>query len=379
MELLDFLNEHENWEDMLTAAPYSLRITKENNYVIFMYQPFISDMSLELVQEARGPIFWYNQEDEEWECVCYPFDKFFNSIEPQAATHYIDWASAAVQQKVDGSLIKFWYHNNEWHISTNGSIDAYTTKYGAVGSFGDLVERAVGGDIKGFTAYLNPSYCYMFELTSPENKIVVKYEGTHLWYLGRRNMETLEEEQLDHEIPLVYFPKLYNLHSLSDCYAAAREMDLTEEGYVVVDNNYNRIKIKGAAYLAAHKVRGNGIITVGRVIQMWQDDILDDFLGICPEYQDYATEVTEAIKNLAAALDTEYYKIVQYPDATLRKQFANYVTHSPQPFKSYFFSRYDGKTKNSFNFLHDKIHWRAIATFIISKLSAKEVGVLEDE
>ena len=29
------------------------------------------------------------------------------------------------KKKIDGSLIKLWYDNNDWHISTNGTINAY--------------------------------------------------------------------------------------------------------------------------------------------------------------------------------------------------------------------------------------------------------------
>ena len=118
MELLNFLNTHSDWEQLLAAAPYSLDIKRDGDYVLFSYNQFLSDMSLELVKEARGVIF--RKENDRWICVCYPFRKFFNWQESNADA--IDWSKGVdVLEKIDGSLMKLWYDRGEWHLSTNGT------------------------------------------------------------------------------------------------------------------------------------------------------------------------------------------------------------------------------------------------------------------
>lgn len=42
--------------------------------------------------------------------VCRPFDKFFNSGEPDHKREPMDWATARVYEKLDGSLIKAYFY-----------------------------------------------------------------------------------------------------------------------------------------------------------------------------------------------------------------------------------------------------------------------------
>lgn len=54
--------------------------------------------------------------------VCYPFNKFFNSVESHAAA--IDWSTARVQQKVDGTLVNVFFWRDQWRFSTCGTLFA---------------------------------------------------------------------------------------------------------------------------------------------------------------------------------------------------------------------------------------------------------------
>lgn len=376
MELLKFLNEHKSdWEEKLSSEPFYLSISKDDKFVLFKYNAYASDMGNEIVQEARGSIFTFDKDEDEWKCVCYPFKKFFNAAEPYAATHLIDWNSARVMQKVDGSLIKFWYYDNEWHISTNGTINAANAEAIDGYNYEQLVMNALGSYVD-FTDYLNPHYCYMFELTSPYNRIVVKYNGTHLWYLGRRNMTTFEEDASDPYIPIyAKFPKLYRLNSLSDCLAAAKEMDLSEEGYVVVDKNFNRIKIKGEAYLEAHKMRQNGAVSVKNIIELWKNDQIDDFLSIYPEYMEFVEDIMSEIRELVDVSDAAYNSVA---NITVRKEFASYANGYPALIKSYMFARLDGKCESAIQFYKDA-RIPSLLSYIAPRVKEQTSGVVEDD
>lgn len=195
MEVLDFMNAHENWEDILTRPPYSIIVKRDGDYILLKYSQFNSDTSLPLVQECRGSIF-YQESDGKYVCVCCPFKKFFNESEQSAAK--IDWDSAVVEEKVDGSLIKFWNHNNKWHVSTNGTIDAFSAIVDDTQkTFGYLVKEALGGpaEFHWFINGLDINTTYMFELVSPISRVVVYYPETRLYYLGQRNMLTMEESK----------------------------------------------------------------------------------------------------------------------------------------------------------------------------------------
>lgn len=376
MHLVDFMNAHkDNWQVILSQSPYNLSIHSDGDYYILKYNMINSDFSNPLCLEARGSIF--RRENDTWICVARAFDKFFNYGERYSSVNDIDWTSAVVLQKVDGSLCKIFYDRGEWHVSTNGTIRAEDASAGDI-TYLDLFNKALQGIDWDWDA-LNKDYCYMFELTSPFNHIVIKYEGIHLWYLGCRNMRTGNEESIRLDFNGLLYPHVYSHHSLADCIAAAHEMGDDEEGYVVVDANFNRIKIKGDEYLRLHKLRGNGAITVQRVIELWQSDSLDDFVAYYPEFTNFVNSVLTNLRNLINDADSAYDTIIRIlcegDSCFSRKLFAQYAKMYIPSIQPFLYARLDRKCENATDF-YSHMLVRKLASYlnIISP-----IGVLEDE
>ena len=343
MELLNYMNSHYDWQKSLSAAPYNLKIGQDGDYYILSYNMFLSDMSLHICQEARGAIF--RRANNNWICVCRAFDKFFNATEPYAATARMDWSTARVVEKIDGSLIKFFYDRGSWHVATNGTIDASKTTINDH-SFMELIERAI--DVKQLENRMDPMYTYMFELTSPYNKCVIQYDGYALWYLGRRSMINFKEDAAPLSLCGARHPRLYDFHNLNDCVAAAEKMDITQEGFVVVDQRFNRIKIKGDAYLAAHHLRGNNNFSTKRAIELWQNDSLDDFLAVCPEYYDDAKAIIDKINARVTSMEHTFNVAMELETD---KDIALSLADRPTYEKAYVFSRRKGRHENAISFL----------------------------
>ena len=143
--LLDFIRKNNNWRELLKEAPYCLKIkeklytseTKSMNVVMFNYDQIKSDRKNRLVQEARGCIV----NVDKFEYVCRPFDRFFNYGEDCAAN--IDWSTARIEEKRDGSIIKLWLNEvtETFQFSTNGMIDANDAKIDDFTSFMDIIKR----------------------------------------------------------------------------------------------------------------------------------------------------------------------------------------------------------------------------------------------
>lgn len=380
MELLNFMNAHPDWRELLAAAPYHLDIRSDEidgiHYFLLKYNQIMSDMGLREVQEARGSIFRQNNKGT-WICVCHPFDKFFNYGEKYSAVNSIDWNTASVQQKVDGSLIKIWWDYDGWIISTNGTIDAYKAECGDT-TYGKLVEEVIDR-IPNFFEMLDRDYTYMFELTSPYNRIVVRYEGTNLWYLGRRNISNQNEDNEPLMINGILHPEVYLHHSLSECVAAAHEMGDDEEGYVVCDANFNRIKIKGDEYLALHKMRGNGPLTVLRVVEMYQQGTLDDFIAYYPEFKDFTDDVIERIRYYIEVCETAF-KVVNSVVGAMgeRRDFAMYANTYMPIVRSYLYARLDEKVKDGSDYLMN-MRARTLASYIMAEMETTKIGAEEDE
>lgn len=381
MELLNFMNTHPDWKDLLAAEPYHLEIRSDEidgiQYFILKYNMIMSDMSLPEVREARGSIFRQN-EDGYWVCVCHPFDKFFNYGEQYSAVNDIDWTTASVQQKVDGSLIKIWWDYDGWVISTNGTIDAFKAECGDATTYGDLVQKVIDR-IPDFFKMLDRDYTYMFELTSPYNRIVVRYEGIKLWYLGRRNILNDEEDSEGLRLDGLCYPEHYPHHSLAECVAAAHAMGDDEEGYVVCDGAFHRIKIKGDEYLALHKMRGNGPITVLRVVEMWQNGTLDDFIAYYPEFKDFTDDVIQRIRYYIEVCDTAFKVVQSVVGATgERRDFAMYANTYMPIVRSFLYARLDEKVKNGNDYLMN-MRSRTLASYIMAGMGTTKIGTQEDE
>lgn len=296
--IIDDILKKENWRSILENK--NIIIKEDDNYIILKYDMVNVDFSDEIVQQCRGIIF----RKSDMACVCRPFYKFFNYQESNACT--IDWASAKVQQKVDGSIVKLWY-DGEWKWSTNGVINAFNadiSTISAVQTFGDLILAADNyGDIKFDD--LNKNYTYMFELVSPYTRVVIGYDSTHLYHIGTRNNQTGEEYDIDLGIDK---PKKYLLNSLEQCVKAVEEMNpdiVEDEGFVVVDKYYNRVKIKSPKYFMYHNLYNNGNLTSKRIIEIVQLGEVDDVIKQFPV-------LSIDILKYAAAINILNYKIQDY-------------------------------------------------------------------
>lgn len=177
---------------------------------------------------------------------------------------------------------------------------------------------------------LEKHYCYTFELVSPLTKVVVPYEKTDIYLIGVRNMLTLEEIQPMSVFNLSHIkrPRQFPLNTLEDCLKATEQMGYDEEGFVVVDKNWNRVKIKSPAYVAAHHLKNNGAVSRKRILEIIEQGEQDEFLGYFPEYKKYFDEIEKLktayiIECARAVVEIDLKKTV---DKANRKDLALLIT-----------------------------------------------------
>lgn len=324
LKLQDFIISHkDNWEELLTTEPYFLKIKKDNGLVIFSYNQIKSDFSNPIVREARGVIL----EEKNWNIVAYAFNKFFNFGEVYADE--IDWSSAVVSSKEDGSIMKVFYYDGAWRVATNNSIDAYNTplESGKYSTFGQLFNVAARNSHLNYDR-LDVRYTYIFELCSAFNQIVVPYEEPKLFHIGTRNNITGQEEEIDIGVEK---PRVYKLASLEDCISLAKTFDFTQEGFVVKDKNYNRIKIKSEDYVKAHHLVNNNSINIERAIALIRTNETQEFLNYFPQYLDFIQDINNKIIKLKRILDWELGKAINNLYLN-RKEFAEKAKKSKIPF-----------------------------------------------
>ena len=332
MHLIDLINTFADWRERLKNPPFSMTIRESINekyhYILLKYNQFATDMSYVASREARGCIL--KNDNGKYIYVCRPFDKFFNYGEEYVAD--IDWKTARVTEKVDGSLCKVWYDNGQWHLSTNGTIDAFEAPVGEDDelSFGDIFVRALGTDIQTFGSTLDKNLTYMFELTSPETQVVIPYQDG-IYYLSRKETTTgTEYFDIPEFVPeaKIQYPKVYHISNLHDVVTAAQMMSKDEEGFVVNDLFGNRIKVKSPEYLLAAHIRMNGAVTEKRILKLIRSDQLDDFLAYAPEQKEKVDAVLNKIQTFCDYAENEWKTFCENEYAT-QKDFAEAVKNHP--------------------------------------------------
>lgn len=346
----EFCATHKNWQELLQEKPYCLKIKFTNTYVIFNYNQIESDFYNPIVQEARGIIF----DLADWtKPVCHAFNKFFNYGEPNCAE--IDWSTATVSQKIDGSIMKVWW-DGCWRVSTNANIYAEEAEIGdaRVNNFREVFDMALTAELakinmreEAFWDSLNISFTYIFELVSPFTRVVIPYDEPKLYFLGARHNSTGIEygctEQVAKRLRLNFFdrPKLYPITSLDECISAAKELDWDEEGYVVFDSNMNRCKIKSPAYVIAHYCRTKRELTKKNLIDIIIKAETDEFLIYADDYREQIQLLQQRMHEFRVIVALMAANGAVYRNRLTKKETAERIKNEPKMLQAIIFDAYN--------------------------------------
>lgn len=297
-----------------------------DNLVLLKYNQIDSPMGNQIVQECRGLIL---DELHNWNIVCYTYSKFFNYGEGHAAN--IDWETAKVFEKLDGSLCQLYYYDNEWQVASSGRPDASGEVMGTDTTFRELFWK-VWND-SGYSLPLDKDKCYAFELCTPYNRIVVRHKASRIVLHGARRLSDLKELN---PIVVAYQNKwecaqTYPLNSWEDIIEVAKTLDPMEsEGYVVCDTDYNRVKVKSPQYVAVAHLKD--AFTTRRLLEIVRTNENSEFLSYYPEYNELYCDIKAKYENKVGFIEGFYEAIKEIDD---RKQFA--LTAKEQDFSGILF------------------------------------------
>lgn len=219
-----------------------------------------------LVEHCRGLVL--RQDDEEGEArpqgapgtysiLARPFRRFYNLGQEAAAV--LDWSTARFEEKLDGTLcILYWDPDlGEACVATRSVPDAdvlredgrtFAEVFFEVYVYGKKAELPDQQAFYDWNRLTRAGPCtYLFELTGPGNQIVIPYDHWTTTLLGTVNNETGEV------VPGA--AKRYPFQDIEGASAWLQAQPGTSlEGFVVVDDQGNRVKVKNAQYLQVAKV-----------------------------------------------------------------------------------------------------------------------------
>lgn len=356
LKIVEFINSHDNWEEILSSSPYNLIIKHKEPFLLLKYNQLSSDMSIDMVQEARGLIL---KKEEEYKVASMRFKKFFNYGEDNAVLLDFD-EPVALYQKIDGSLLSVFYDEDTgWHISTSGNIDAFDAplqfQTNELKTYEDLFKNAINFKFED----LNTQFTYIFELISPYNRIVVPYKENTVYLLTIRDNNTLEE--CDYSTLKELSDKLNcKIPNRMDCYDIQDAINITSqlnkndkhfEGFVLKDCHNNRIKLKSFDYMELFHIKGEGVFGNKKILQLILDEKDDDILANFPEYKDDFNNVrirlNAYLEVIREDLNTGLTKCI-----IDKKTFAEWAKTAKNP--NILFKMYERKSWNE-NWLIDQI------------------------
>ncbi len=330
------------------AEQYAIKAVRHKAYpnlVLLKYSQIASDMSLRVVQECRGIIL---DEGDDWRVVCRGYSKFFNYGEPNAAA--IDWATARVQEKVDGSLCTVYEHDGHWFVATTGSPDASGPVNDSPTTFAklfwDTLHLYLGPGWRD-SVWKDTNWCYLFELTTPHNRVIVNHLAAGLTLLGVRDRVSgrwvsTSETNFAQVMPVV---REFPLQSFADIQATFAGMDpLAQEGYVVVDALGNRVKVKHPGYVALHHMKDG--MTPKSMLEVVQRGEVPEVTAHFPKLADAFNQIKAEYEALARAIDAAYAPI---KDIETQKDFAALALAFP--YSAALFDLRRGRAENGRDFL----------------------------
>lgn len=287
-----------------------IRVRQHSEYPnlhLFKYSNLSADFSDALVCECRGVIL---DADDNWNVVSLPYYKFFNWGEPLQGS--IDLSTARVYEKEDGSLMTLYYYKGKWHVSSSGSPDATGIVSGNI-TFRDLFWRVFKES--GYSLPDDISLVYIFELLTDLNKVVVPQPTSRLILHGVRAIPSLEELRPEKFKDQFCVVQEYPFDGIQGVLDSANVLSASQsEGFILVDSEWNRVKIKGKEYIALAHRRS-------KVLGFTDADILDVVIRkeqaeLLVGYPELLTRVTSMEAMYKSILDTVYDVYATLSDKT---------------------------------------------------------------
>lgn len=342
MELLKVIQEQQLDDfNKIKSFMVANNITcKEHGSLYLLMYSIKTDFKKSFTRCCRGIILEKNTN----RIVCYPFDKFFNYGERFA--DQIDSQSATYLEKMDGSIIKLYYYNDQWNVATNGCIDARNAKvYNLERTFFDLFQDCQD---QIHLDRLDINNTYIFELCHPESKTIVKHQIPKLYHIGTRSNMTYRE--LDVDIGVTK-PRKFDFHDIEECLKNARLLmveddgNIKYEGYVVVDKYYRRNKVKSPTYVKLHN--GGGAINIENLIDIIKNNEVSEYLTYFPKLSEYIASIENYIQTI---LD-DCQKLLDFGYKN-RKEF--YLHNQEKPYIAFLMICYSSGQVDRDNLLHFK-------------------------
>lgn len=262
--------------------------------------------------------------------------------------------------------VYFDWTKNVWYAGTTGTAEGEGEVNNKSGTtFNQLFWNTVKDKYNLDTSKLTKGYTYVFELTTPYNIVVKPHGESSASLLTVRNLETLKEvsfEELTVIAETLGVPRVkaydLNIKNVGTLLKTFEDMDSFFEGYVIVDINHNRVKVKSPKYVAIHHLKNR--TAEYAIMDVIKANEVEEFISVIPERQKEVLSLKENYDKLSEKLhkiwsDVEVLKPKNITPKE-KKKFAEAVFETCEKnnikhFSGLFFGLYDGKFSSVIEYL----------------------------
>jgi len=258
---------------------------------------------------------------------------------------------------VHNSIIGLFHHNCKWIMTTRGVIEGGCQVGTFPLTFKELFEKTASqypNFWKGIDEiHQYNDYCYVFELTSPENRVVTPYNERSLHLLAVRS-RTHDFVEMPYQIVSqiasrlgVNIPTMHTFADIDSLVHMAAKLEGLAEGFVCVDYNhmvngsFSRMKVKNPAYLAIAHLKESSATSVRSLLQLIITGETGEFLAYFPEYKIYIDPMEKKWVEYREGIAGDLREAAKVKQTGSRKDYALWAQRCTSP--SVMFLFYDGK------------------------------------
>lgn len=307
----------------------------KNNLELFCYKK-CSNEDDDALKSCRGVVF----HDNKLVLSSLPYTHEYTSEELQRGVFV--FREYSYYPSYEGTLLRLFFFNNRWYLSTHKKLDAFHSKWGSKYSFGDMFISALtyqhdnnkefrdklpeGDDILDrFYWSLDVKKQYLFLIMFDNyNRIVCMAPEKPTVY----HVASIEDGQIKLDDKSLNLPKPERLQfeSLDELYSYVDSIDITQyQGVIAFGQDNTQVKILNSEYARLYKLRGNQPSIKFRYLQVRNTLEEDEFRRLYSNHQPEFDKYERILRQVAIEIFESYQQRYIYKENVYRPPNEFYV------------------------------------------------------
>ena len=213
----------------------------------------------------------------------------------------------------EGTLLRVFFYNDKWFISTHRKLDAFKSRWGNGETFGEIFLTCINCSMDEFTSRLNKYNVYFFLIRNTKGNRIVSNppDVSIVYHVGTLLHNEIFDTSLNVGIPKQNQMTFTSVNEIRDYVKSCDP--LKTQGLILFnnDNSGKNIKIVNSCYQHYNRIRNNEPNLTFRFIQLWKDrqlPIFTTFLELYPEFKEKVSLLDFHSVKMAKYLQNMYFK-----------------------------------------------------------------------